>query len=622
MIYSTKSKTPIEILGATPTPQGVSFRVWAPAHKTIDVMIKGRKPFALKKDKDGFFAGFMPHLKADALYRYRINGQDDYPDPCSRFQPQGPHGPSMIINPENFKWHDDDWQSQGIEMKGQVMYELHVGAFSKEGTYAGVEAQLKELKDLGITVIEFMPLADFCGRWNWGYDGVNLFAPAHVYGTPDELRHLIDTAHQLGMGIILDVVYNHFGPDGNYVNCFSPYYFTKKYKNDWGESINFHGEQSHAVRQFFIQNAVYWIKDFHFDGFRLDATQNIYDTSHPHILADISKAARLAAGNKKIIIVAENESQDMRLVAPLEEKGFGLDGMWNDDFHHTAAVALSGRREAYYKDYLGKPQEFISLIKYGFLYQGQYYSWQGKNRGTRVLDKIDASTFISFLENHDQVANSLHGHRMTEKSDAGLVRALTALYLLSPQTPLIFMGQEFASSSPFLFFADHHLKLRVDIFKGRKEFLSQFPSILIQQDQILDPCDEAAFYQSKLNFKERTRNQTTYNLYKDLLKIRREDEVFNRQDRSIIDGDVLADLAFCLRYRTQISDRLMLINLGQDVELESLPFPLLAPLAHKPWKFFWSSEDIRYDGGGVVNAFHKRKLIIPANSLQIYKSGE
>ena len=247
MCVTFRQGTAKQNLGAYTHMQGVSFRVWAPSHKTIEVIIKQRKPFALDKNKDGFFSGFIPRLKEGALYKYRIDGKEDCPDPCSRFQPKGPHGPSMVIKPDHFQWHDEAWQSRGLGMKGQVLYELHVGAFSPEGTYAGVERELPELKDLGITVIEIMPLADCCGRWNWGYDGVNLFAPAHAYGTPDDLRHLIDRAHQLGIGVILDVVYNHLGPDGNYLNSFSPYYFTKKYKNDWGESLNFDGPSNAAL---------------------------------------------------------------------------------------------------------------------------------------------------------------------------------------------------------------------------------------------------------------------------------------------------------------------------------------------------------------------------------------
>ena len=299
-----------------------------------------------------------------------------------------------------------------------------------------------------------------------------------------------------------------------------------------------------------------------------------------------------------------------------------LDALWNDDFHHSASVAISGRREAYYKDYFGSHLRNLSpCLKYGFLYQGQTYSWQENSRGTYVNDKIDAASFIIFLENHDQVANSLYGVRMTEKGDMALVRALTALFLLAPQTPLIFMGQEFAASSSFYFFADHHAKLRIDVFKGRKEFLTQFPSISNAQEKIIDPCDEESFYKSKLNFKERILHKGMYDLHKDLLKIRREDEVFSLQDRRIIDGEILGPQAFCVRYKTGVSDRLLLINLGNDFELTSLPFPLLAPLPQKPWEFCWSSEDVRYSGPGTVKAINKKNLYMPARSLQIYKSG-
>jgi len=286
----------------------------------------------------------------------------------------------MIIDPAQFSWHDANWN--GVKIEGQVIYEMHIGTFAAEGTWNAAGQHLKILKDLGVTVLEIMPVHDFCGRYGWGYDGVDFFAPTRLYGSPDDFRAFVDTAHSLGLGVILDVVYNHAGPEGNYLKNFAPNYFTDRYSTDWGEAFNFDGSNAAPVRDFFISNAGYWIDEFHLDGLRLDATQNIYDASEVHILAEIAAQVRRAAGGRSTIVVAENEPEETRLVRSVESGGYGMDGMWNDDFHHSAMVALTGHNEAYYSDYRGTPQEFISAAKRGFLYQGQYYSWQRQRRGT------------------------------------------------------------------------------------------------------------------------------------------------------------------------------------------------------------------------------------------------
>ncbi|MGH7791142.1 MAG: alpha-amylase family glycosyl hydrolase, partial [Thermodesulfobacteriota bacterium] len=360
----------------------------------------------------------------------------------------------------------------GVDIRGQVIYELHIGTFTREGTFDAAARELGELKSLGITLIEVMPVHEFPGRWNWGYDGVGLYAPAHVYGDANALRRFVDSAHSHGIGVILDVVYNHLGPDGNYLKEYSDTYFTDRYETDWGEPPNFDGPGSKEVREFFIRNACYWIAEFHMDGLRLDATQNIYDSGPFHVLAEISQRTRNAAKPKKIVLVGENEPQDAILIGPPEKGGYGLDALWNDDFHHSATVALTGRREAYYTDYRGEPQEFISAVKRGFLYQGQRYKWQKQPRGTAVTTE-PASTFILFTQNHDQVANSLYGHRLHALTSPARYRAITALMLLAPGTPMIFMGQEFGASKPFLYFADYCEEvLAGSVHRGRKEFLA------------------------------------------------------------------------------------------------------------------------------------------------------
>ncbi|MGE5353277.1 MAG: malto-oligosyltrehalose trehalohydrolase [Acidobacteriota bacterium] len=583
---------------------GVHFRIWAQGHKKVEVVLqeegsaKGRS-YEMTSEGNGYFSVLAERAKEGTLYRFRIdNGKNLLPDPASRFQPEGPHGPSQVVNPEKYQWGDNAWK--GVEVKGQVIYEMHIGTFTREGTLLSAVKELKHLKETGITVLEVMPLAEFPGNFGWGYDGVDLFAPMHIYGKPDDLRIFIDQAHKEGLGVILDVVYNHLGPDGNYLMEFTPSYFTDKYKNEWGEAINFDGENSLPVREFFITNARYWIEEFHFDGLRLDATQQIFDSSETHVLAEITKAIRQAGKERKTFIVAENEPQMAKLVRPLEEHGYGMDCLWNDDLHHSAVVALTGHNEAYYTDYLGKPQEFISAFKYGYLYQGQYYRWQKKKRGTQSY-KLKPENFCTFIQNHDQIANSGRGERIHNLTSPGKYKAMTALILLAPGTPMLFQGEEFASSSPFYYFADHNEELSKKIKEGRFEFLSQFPSLATPEMQscLPDPANPKTFERSKIDFSERQSHAPIYKMHRDLLKLRREDPVLSRQDRHMMDGAVLSGEAFLLRFFDPDGmDRLLIVNLGRDLELTILPEPLLAPPEGKDWKTLWASENPAYGGCG------------------------
>jgi maltooligosyltrehalose trehalohydrolase len=590
-------------VGAEVAAGGVHVRVWAPRRERVEVVFEEASEewpvdFELTPEGDGYFSGLVPGAGAGALYRLRLDGGDAYPDPASRFQPEGPHGPSQAIDPTAFPWTDAGWS--GVGRDGQVVYEMHLGTFTREGTWEAASRELPELAELGITIVEVMPVAEFPGRFGWGYDGVCLFAPYHLYGGPDDFRRFVDRAHAAGIAVILDVVYNHLGPDGNYLTQFSASYFTDRYTNDWGQAINFDGEGSGPVRELFVGNAGYWIDEYHLDGLRLDATQDVKDASQDHVLAALARRAREAAGERSIYLVAENEPQDTWLVRPPAEGGHGLDALWNDDFHHAAQVALTGRNEAYYKDYHGSPQEMISLVKYGYLYQGQRYSWQGKRRGTSALG-LRGSAFVNFLQNHDQVANSARGERCHRLGSPGRFRALTALLMLAPGTPMLFQGQEFCASSPFLFFADHNPELARAVRKGRLEFLAQFPSLAMPETQagVPDPESPESFERCKLDFAERQRHAACYALHKDLLRLRREDPVFGGEGEGRLDGAVLGPEAFVLRFFGASSeDRLLLVNLGRNLDLEPVPEPLLAPLTGLRWEVLWSSEDPRYGGSG------------------------
>lgn len=572
-------------------------------------------PIPLAPEPDGYFSGTARNVNPGALYRIRLNGRGVFPDPASRCQPEGPHGPSRVVDPGSFPWTDAAWP--GSSLRGQVVYELHVGTFTPEGSLDAARRQLPELADLGITLIELMPLADFPGRFGWGYDGVGLWAPTCLYGGPDALRAFVNAAHAAGIGVILDVVYNHLGPDGNYLAQFSPAYFSSRYDNEWGDALNFDGPGSGPVREYFVSNAAYWIEEYHLDGLRLDATQQIFDSSPVHLVREIVEAARRAAGGRAIVIVAENEEQKTGFARPPEAGGYGVDALWNDDFHHAASVALTGRNEAYYTDYLGAPQELISAVRFGYLFQGQRYKWQKKRRGTPALD-FRPEQFVNYLENHDQVANSGRGERLSRRTSLGRLRAMTTLLLLAPGTPMLFQGQEFAASAPFLFFADHHPELARAVRRGRHEFLSQFRSLARREMQPLleDPGDLSAFSRSRLDLGERRAHEPVYRMHKDLLRLRKTDLVFVAQIRP--EGAVLGPEAFLLRFLgRQGDDRLLIVNLGRDLHLDPAPEPLLAPPDGAAWEILFSTEDPCYGGSGTFPPDSDENWRIPGHAAVV-----
>jgi len=615
---SLKRRYPIgaELVGENQT----HFRVWAPKARELDVVLEDAADgtptsCALTAEPGGYFSG-AASAGAGARYRFQVNRAEiSYPDPASRFQPDGPHGSSCIVDPTKFPWSDAEWP--GLKLKGQVIYEMHIGTFTRDGTWRTAAEQLPELALIGITAIEMMPIAEFPGRFGWGYDGVDLFAPSHLYGTPDDLRAFIDHAHSLGIGVILDVVYNHFGPDGNYLGIFSDDYLIRGKGHEWGDVINFDGPNSGPVREFFITNGRYWIEEFHFDGFRFDATHAIGDNSEEYIIGAVSRAARKAAGARPIILIAENDLQEARMTRPQDKRGDGLDAMWNDDFHHSAIAALTGRNVGYFSDYSGNPQEFISAAKYGFLYQGQARSWRKILRGTPTFG-IPADAFVCFIENHDQIANTGPSERPRFQTTAGRYRAMTALLLLGPWTPLLFQGEEFGASSPFLFFADvGDASVRHETRKGRAELLAPFLSLSEEETlrSLPAPDDPEAFSRCKLDFSERERNRELYDLHMDLLKLRLEDSRFRQQGSGGIDGAVLGSASFVLRYFSkQNDDRLLLVNFGGRQVLHPASEPLLAPPAGYRWETLWTSNLQRYGGADAVATATADQWILPAES--------
>ncbi|MBC8164249.1 MAG: malto-oligosyltrehalose trehalohydrolase [Bryobacteraceae bacterium] len=605
-------------VGAEVVGDRVHCRVWAPLHNRVEVVFAGGIS-ELQPEGNEYFSGWVDEISHGGNYRLRVDGQA-FPDPASRFQPEGPHGPSQIVDASRFRWRDAAWNGTSVEQA--VIYEMHIGTFTPEGNWASAMARLPGLRDLGITVLEVMPVADFSGNFGWGYDGVNMFAPTRLYGTPDDMRRFVDEAHSLNIGVILDVVYNHFGADGNYIGHFSADYVTIKHKTDWGAAINFDGRNSRPVREFFIANAGYWIEEFHLDGLRLDATQNIYDDSEPHILLEITRSVRASGKGRKTLVVAENESQHTKLVREPASGGYGMDCLWNDDLHHIASVALTGHNDAYYTDYQGTPQEFVSAVKYGYLYQGQWYKWQKQRRGTPALD-LSPSAFVAFIENHDQIANSARGWRMHQQSAPGNLRALTTLILAGPGTPMLFQGQEFLSSKPFLYFADVPENLAKLVREGRQEFMKQWRSAgLPGMLRILDdPCSPQTFEKCKLDFSELERNSSVWQMHSDLLRLRREDPVLSSWRRGHYDGAVLGPQTFVIRaFGGNHGDRLMLINLGVDLHLNPAPEPLLAPTEESEWAPLFSTEDSAYGGCGTPPLDTDENWRIPGHAAVIMRT--
>jgi maltooligosyltrehalose trehalohydrolase len=594
------------------------FRVWAPDPREVGLVLEARsgpcREVALEREPNGYYSALVPGAGAGDRYRYRLDGRL-LADPASRFQPDGPDGPSEIIDPLAFPWTDLDWC--GLDLPGQIVYELHVGTFTAEGTWSAAVERLPDLARTGISVIEVMPVAEFPGEFGWGYDGVFPYAPTHLYGAPDDFRAFVARAHHLRLSVILDVVYNHLGPAGCVLNQYAKAYFAKHYANEWGDGLNYDGPDSGPVREYFSSNAGYWIDEFHLDGLRLDATQSIHDTSQEHVVAVIGRSARKAAGNRRIILLAENEPQHARVVRALDAGGYGLDALWNDDFHHSAVVTLTGRREAYYSDHHGTPQELISAAKHGFLFQGQRYAWQRNARGTRT-DGVSPAAFVNFIENHDQLANGGDGCRVRVRTTPGRYRAMTAVLLLIPGTPMLFQGQEFGASSPFLFFADHAEPLATAVRKGRAQFMSQFPSLASPEVQACLPLphDRATFERCKLDWREHQADSTHWRLHHDLISLRRSDEAFRAQRPGAVDGAVLAQGAFVLRFLTPDNkdERLLLVNFGPDLVAPSLAEPLLGPPEGCDWATRWSSEHPDYGGLGTPAVAHRDGWTLPGHS--------
>jgi maltooligosyltrehalose trehalohydrolase len=564
-------------MGATPTPLGVRFKVWAPLPKRVEVELADTGELVtMERGDDDVWSALVAQARPGTRYWYRLDGQVSRPDPYSRSQPDGPHGPSLVVDPTAFAWRDQGWPGQRIQ--GLVIYQVHVGTATPGGTFDSLIGQLPRIKALGVNAIEPLPVAEFPGERNWGYDGVDLFAPAHVYGGPDAMKRFVDAAHQHGLGVILDVVYNHFGPDGNYLRDFAADYFTDRYHTPWGEAINYDGPRARWVRQLVVDNACYWLHEYHVDGLRLDATHAIYDSSEPHVLAELTQTLRATLPpDRQTALTAETHENDVRYLKPVEEGGFGFDAVWADDFHHSLRRYLAGDDEGYYADYAGTLDEVARCIEQGWLYEGQPTPRSGfeQKRGTPARDR-PAWQFIYTLQNHDQVGNRAFGERLHHQIHGDAFRAASTLLLFLPYTPLIFMGQEFGASSPFQFFTDHTPELGKLVTQGRRKEFQAFSAFADPHTRasIPDPQAESTFRDSKLPLGEADvpPGSELSALYQRLLNLRRTDAVLMNQDRYAMEAKALSrNVLSVRRWRTisppqegkdSLTERLLLVNFG------------------------------------------------------------
>jgi maltooligosyltrehalose trehalohydrolase len=598
--------------GANIDGDGVTFGAWAPDHDAIEVALHGDGetrfvPMALTGD--GRFEVHLPGIGAGQRYGYRIDGGDVRPDPYSRFQPDGVHGPSEVVDPAAFAWTDGDWP--GISRDGLVLYELHVGTMTPEGTFASLIPELPELKRLGVTAIELMPVAQCPGRRNWGYDGVDLFAPANAYGRPDDLRRLVDAAHAEGLGVILDVVYNHLGPEGNYLGAFSSQYTSDRHQTAWGAGLNWDGPGSEWVRRFAIDNACHWVAEYHFDGLRLDATHAIVDDNPVHLVTELAERARDVAAPRAIVVIAEDGRHEIGRARPVADGGDGLDGIWADDFHHEVRVLLTNARENYFATYEGTTDGIATAIASGF---GPTTLAQDV---TTVEDRDPAAAFVFCIQNHDQVGNRPFGERLHHEANRDRYAVASALLLFAPETPLLFMGQEFAASTPFLYFTDHPEPLGGMVTEGRRAEFAGFrafhnPTL---RDTIPDPQAESTYLASKLRLEERDRHAGIYALYRDLLALRQNDAVLSHNDRLATTSTALtAQVVAVYRWHGD-RHRLLLANFGLEASFDLAAVVPAIPV--DAWTVALTTTDPRYDGSGETSHLAAGHVTIPARCATI-----
>jgi maltooligosyltrehalose trehalohydrolase len=593
-------------LGAVWSREGAcDFLLWAPKAEKVDVHVvhPGDRVIAMQPVGEGYFTAALKEIAPGALYRYCLNGQTERPDPASRFQPQGVHGPSEVVD-SGFAWTDHAWS--GIPLEQYVLYELHVGTFTPHGTFDAITPRIRELRDLGITAIELMPVAQFPGERNWGYDGVYPFAVQNAYGGPAALKRLIDACHHEGMAVTLDVVYNHLGPEGNYLADFAPY-FSDFYRTPWGQAVNFDGPQSDHVRRYFIENALQWIAEFHVDALRLDAVHSIVDLSARRFLEELSTVIHAMADqlDRQVFLIAESNRNDVRILRPREAGGFGLDAVWNDDFHHAMHVGLTGEQNGYYQDF-SRIGDLARAIRKGFVYEGQYSSYRQRPQGTSS-QAVSARRFVVFGQNHDQVGNRPMGGRLSELVSFEQLNLAAATVLLSSYVPLLFMGEEYAEPASFCYFVSHGDAALVESVRtGRRTHLARFE----WGGEMADPQDEGTFLRSMLHWELRAEghHRLLRNFYQELLRLRRDLPALCRLDKDALEVIEFEDAkVIFLRRWTASSHILAVLHFADEVRQIALPVPAGS------WKRKLDSAEVGWGGRGLQGA----DVLVSSGELQM-----
>src|SRR2546429_729901 len=576
----------MNVLGASVREDTATFAVWAPRCRSVDVAIEGRRRERMAQGADGVFTLTLGDVPTGTRYKYRLDGERFRPDPVSRWQPEGVHGASTVVDPQRFLWTDADFR--GHAPGDLVLYELHVGSFTPSGTFEAIIQHLPALADLGVTAVELMPVAEFPGSRNWGYDGVHLFAAQSTYGGPRGLRRLVDASHAHGLSVILDVVYNHLGPEGNYLGEFGPY-FTDRYRTPWGGAVNFDGAEAEGVRRHFVENARAWVRECHVDGLRLDAIHAIFDASPVHILTEITTAAReeaLALG-RPVHVMAESHDNDRRIVLPAAEGGLGLDAVWSDDFHHAVHVRLTGERGGYYADFT-EPRRLSTALAEGFAFQGEYSEYFGRDRGTPSAD-LPGERFVVCVQNHDQVGNRAQGDRLSTIAQFEAVKLAAALLLVAPAVPLLFMGEEYGETSPFQFFTSFlDRDLAEAVKKGRSEEFSRFA----WQGAVPDPGEPATFVRSRLNhpLAGAPRHRELYQYYRRWLALRRTHPALGARGKERAQAAIDAKGAMLTLSRD--ADSGPGLRLIANLTNEARP----APTVPADWRLLLDSDDRRFAG--------------------------
>lgn len=589
------------------------FTVWAPFSATVSLKIVSpyEKIIPMEKDRWGYWKTELECPHQNVFYYYRLNDEKDRPDPASHYQPAGVHGHSQLMD-HSFPWQDRHWR--GMDLARMIMYEIHVGTFTPDGTFDAIIPRLDELKDIGINTLEIMPVAQFPGERNWGYDGVYPYAVQHSYGGPEGLKRLINECHTKEIAVILDVVYNHLGPEGNYLADFGPY-FTSRYKTPWGDAVNFDGPYSDPVRQFFIKNALYWITEYHIDALRLDAIQGIFDFGAKHFLQELNETVHKQAVTlgRDVYLIAESDLNDVRITNPSGIGGYGLDAQWNDDFHHAHHTLLTHEQQGYYRDY-GQISHFVKAVREGFVYSGEYSHFRSKRHGNSSKD-ISARKFVVFSQNHDQTGNRMHGERLSALVSSESLKLAAGAVLLSPYVPLLFMGEEYGEDVPFLYFISHSDPALIEaVRQGRKKEFLEFT----WQGEPPDPQCVETFQKSKIQWGKRREGIHGMFLafYRQLITLRKTIPALSHLDKACLAVDGFeGEKIVCMRRWKDASHACVIFNFN-SASVEIVP-----PIPDGRWNKVIDSSEKKWGGQGSLLAgmlSPGEKILVAGYSFAMY----